>query len=433
MKKTLLTYVFMLLLVIQAQSQTTYFPPLSGTSWDTVSPLSLGWCPDKIDSLENYLALKNTKAFIVLKSGKIAIEKYFGSFTKDSLWYWASAGKSLTGFLTGVAQDENLLSINDSVSRFLGNGWTSCPPAKERLITIKNQISMSTGLDDAVPDDNCILDTCLNYLTDAGTRWAYHNAPYHLVQDVIAAASGSTFNGFTNTRIESKIGMQGFWFDYIYYSRARDMARFGLLIQNKAIWNSDTLLKDTSYFNEMIHSSQNYNLSYGYLWWLNGKGSYLLPQSQFVFQGNLIPNAPSDAIAALGKNDQKIYVVPSLDLVVIRMGNSAGIPLYALSNFDNEVWGKLNAVFCNVSSGTIERSAKSVFQIFPNPAKESIEIRSSLMEKENSKVSIYDYFGRTVLEQSPLLASLKINISQFTPGIYLVRIGNEYQKLVVEK
>lgn len=77
-------------------AQSLYFPPLNGNSWDTVSPVSLGWCPDKINVLYDYLEDKNSKAFMVLKDGKIAIEKYFGTFTRDSLWYWASAGKTLT-------------------------------------------------------------------------------------------------------------------------------------------------------------------------------------------------------------------------------------------------------------------------------------------------------------------------------------------------
>ena len=47
---------------------------------------------------------------------------------------------------------------------------------------------------------------------------------------------------------------------------------------------------------------------------------------------------------ALGKNDQKIYVYPSRDLVIIRMGEAADEDHYALSTFDNDLWGKINAV-----------------------------------------------------------------------------------------
>jgi hypothetical protein len=48
--------------------------------------------------------------------------------------------------------------------------------------------------------------------------------------------------------------------------------------------------------------------------------------------------------AALGKNDQKIYVVPSKKIVVIRMGNSADSETFALSDFDNQLWLRINAL-----------------------------------------------------------------------------------------
>ena len=47
---------------------------------------------------------------------------------------------------------------------------------------------------------------------------------------------------------------------------------------------------------------------------------------------------------ALGKNDQKIYVVPSRKLVIIRMGNTADETNFALSNFDDVLWQKINTV-----------------------------------------------------------------------------------------
>lgn len=118
---------FILLLLVsvfltfkQGNTQPTYFPPLTTTTWDTISPASLGWCTDKIDSLYDYLDYQNSKAFILLKDGRIVMEKYFDSFTADSLWYWASAGKTLTSFLVGMAQQEGKLDIDDTSSKYLG-------------------------------------------------------------------------------------------------------------------------------------------------------------------------------------------------------------------------------------------------------------------------------------------------------------------------
>jgi CubicO group peptidase (beta-lactamase class C family) len=326
-----------------------YFPPLTGTDWQTTTAASLGWNENLItNDLYPYLQQKNTKGFIILKNGKIVVEKYFGTFTADSIWYWASAGKTLTSFLTGLAQEDGILNINNKTSMYLGNGWTTAPLAKENLITVKHQLSMSTGLDDGVPDNDCTLPSCLIYKADAGTRWSYHNAPYSLLYKVIENASGQSYNNYFNTKIKSRIGMNGIWINTgylnVYYSNTRSMARFGLLVLNKGKWDQTAIMNDSNYFNSMVNTSQNINPSYGYLWWLNGKASHMLPQTQFVFSGNLIPTAPADLFAGLGKNDQKVYVVPSQKLVVIRVGESAGNVQLALSSFDSELWGKLKTI-----------------------------------------------------------------------------------------
>jgi Beta-lactamase len=156
-----------------------YFPPVTGTTWETITPQSIGWCANRVDSLYNFLGTRDTKGFIVLKNGRIVLEKYYGTFTQDSAWYWASAGKTLTAFLAGIAQKDGLININEPTSKYLGAGWTSLPAAKEKLITLRHNLTMTTGLDDAVPDADCTLPSCFVYKTDAGTRWAYHNAAYY--------------------------------------------------------------------------------------------------------------------------------------------------------------------------------------------------------------------------------------------------------------
>jgi len=122
------------------------------------------------------------------------------------------------------------------------------------------------------------------------------------------------------------------------------MARFGLLNLNSGTWNSTPILSDLNYFTEMTSSSQSLNKAYGYFWWLNGKESYKLPGTTLEFPGKLIPNTPDDLFAGLGKNDQKLYVIPSKSLVIIRMGDHSGSSLLGPSGFDNDLWEKINLV-----------------------------------------------------------------------------------------
>ena len=84
----------------------SYFPPISGNSWDTLSPSNLNWCQENIDTLINFLEMTNTKSFIILKDGKIVLENYLNGHSDTTYWYWASAAKSLMAVIVGKAQEE---------------------------------------------------------------------------------------------------------------------------------------------------------------------------------------------------------------------------------------------------------------------------------------------------------------------------------------
>ena len=427
--------IFLLLFLIISKEQASaqlYFPPANGSIWDTISPSTLGWCQDKIDSLVDYLGNKNSKAFILLKDGKIVVEHYYGTFTQDSLWYWASAGKSLTSFVVGIAKQEGLLNLSDSTSKYLGSGWTICPPVKEGQITILNQLTMTSGLDDGY-DNYCTDDTCLRYLADAGTRWAYHTAPYTLLDGVIQNATGVTLNSYLQTKIKSITGMTGNFFpsgyNNVFFSKARSMARYGLLMLNRGNWAGTQIMTDTSYFNSMIRPSQQLNQSYGYLWWLNGQPSFMLPGLQFVFPGPLSPNAPTDMYAALGKNGQVINIVPSQNLVWIRMGDAPGgseVP----TNFNDSIWQKLNDVFCSTTSIDDSEISKSTF-VFPNPVSNLLHINNRNSKKLAITYEIVDVMGNKIKRWISSEEKQEVGISEIPSGLYFLRIGLRSEKIIV--
>ncbi|MFM7078334.1 MAG: serine hydrolase domain-containing protein [Bacteroidota bacterium] len=392
--------VFLLSFQREAKAQSLYFPPNVGNQWDTISPGSLGWCQNRIDSLYQFLDSNNTKAFLLLKDGKIVLENYFGGFAQNDPWYWASAGKTVTSFMTGIAQQEGFLSINDTTSQYLGTGWTSCTQQQEEKITIWHQLTMTSGLDDGVPDHYCTLDTCLVYKADAGTRWAYHNGPYTLLDQVISTATGNTLNNYTSQKLLGPIGMSGAFlpngYNNVFYSNARSMARFGLLILNRGVWNGNVVMSDTNYFNQMVNTSQQLNKSYGYLWWLNGKPSFMLPTLQNVFQGSLNPNAPADMIAALGKNGQVLNVVPSQNLVWLRMGDSQGTGDVSVF-LNNQIWDKINQLPCPTSITEPQINNHGITCVF-NSFTGDVSIKS---EQSLKRLEAYDPSGKLIMTVSP--------------------------------
>lgn len=417
--------IFLLFFPLCSYSQSLYFPPLTGNTWDTVSPASLGWCQPELDSLIAYAGEKNSKALIILKDGKIVVEEYYGSFTMDSVWYWASAGKSLTAVLTGIAQQEGFLSIQDSTQAYLGTGWTSAPLPKEQLITVRNQLTMTSGLDDGVADPDCTIDTCLQYLADAGTRWAYHNAPYTLLDEVLQSATGMQLNAYFNQKLQLQTGMTGLYlpvgYNNVFFSKARSMARFGLLMLNDGNWNGMQVLTDTAFLNQMINTSQSYNLSYGYLWWLNGKASHMRPGIQFVFPGSIVPSASPDMYAALGRDGQIINVVPSLNLVMVRMGE---VPFAGLSAvpaiFNDTLWQKLNLAMCSATS--LPESQKPEISLYPNPVTEELNIS---FPGNAFSVRITDMQGRNMFAEKNYRDHSRVNVNSFASGMYLMHVVHE--------
>ncbi len=422
---------FLFLFIFQNIQAQSYFPPNGTATWETTNPSSLGWCQERIDSLNNFLSSQNSKAFILLKNGKIVIEQYFNGHTSTSNWYWASAGKTLTAFMVGIAQQEGYLSLSDSTSQYLGPGWTNCAPEQEGNISIWNQLTMTSGLNDGLTDPFCTLDTCLEYLAEPGTRWAYHNAPYTLLDGVIEGATGQTLNAYTASKL-NPTGMTGGFFqsgyNNVFVSSARSMARFGLLLENQGTWNGTQILADTAYFHDMTNTSQSLNKAYGYLTWLNGKQNFMVPGFQTVFPGTLMPNAPAETYMALGANGQFINVVPIQDLVWIRMGEA---PTNDLVPFllNDQIWEYINALDCQSS---ISENQQIEFSVYPNPSNETLNIRISHSLNIEKPCSLIDASGRVIKSIELLGTDTEVDISTLNSGIYFVKIGGRVEKINVE-
>ena len=120
---------------------------------------------------------------------------------------------------------------------------------------------------------------------------------------------------------------------------ARDLARFGLMIQAGGQWHGNEVIADADFLKQMLSPSQDLNPAYGYLWWLNGQDFSLGTTAQARRRnGTLIPTAPDDLIAMQGAGDRKLYLVPSLNLIVTRLGFNGS---QAGSRFNDVFWEAL--------------------------------------------------------------------------------------------
>jgi CubicO group peptidase (beta-lactamase class C family) len=330
-----------------------YFPPAGGT-WEKIAPAKVGWDEAKLKAALEYAGKTRASGVVVLHRGRILAEQYW-SVDEDAkagtkareyrallrgrdadghvIEDVASVQKSVMAVLVGIAQHRGLLKLDDPVARHLGKGWSKASVEQEAAITVRHLLTMTSGLKDD-----------LTFEAAAGTRWRYNTVAYSRLVPVVAAVAKQPANEFTRAWLTARIGMaDSRWVGRAlagsdaaanslgFATSARDLARFGLLILAHGRWNDESVIADRDYLHAALRPSQTLNPSYGYLWWLNGQMEVARGDGQRV-KGPLIPSAPNDLVAALGAIDRKVYVVPSLELVVTRLGNSAG------PAFQNEFW-----------------------------------------------------------------------------------------------
>ena len=317
-------------------AQSPYVPSDDGT-WQRVDPASVGWDADGLAAALDVAGSRRSSGVVILHQGRIMAERYwplddpsrgYRNFLQGqdargrAIEDVASAQKSVVAVLMGIASERGLLRLDDPVTTYLGSGWSSALAQQERAITIRHLLSMSSGL-----------ATDMSFAAEAGTRWLYNTPAYHHVMRVIEAVTGKDRNAVTRDWVTGKLGMAASswtprpWADPAigvgFSTTARDLARFGLMIQAGGRWGDQVIVGDAAYLSAMLHPSQSLNPAYGYLWWLNGKEFVLAPNARAGRRnGPLIPSAPADLVAMQGALDRKLYSVPSLGLVVTRLGES---------------------------------------------------------------------------------------------------------------
>ena len=328
-----------------------YFPPQDGP-WETVDPAVAGWDAERLEAALAVAAERASTGVVILHRGRILAERHWtldsssrghtnGSYGPSTDGHAiedvASVQKSVVAVLVGMARERGLLTLDDPVTDHLGR-WTEASEEQERAVTIRHLMAMTTGLTPA-----------LEYDAAPGSKWLYNTPAYHHLLHIAAAAAGLDRNEVTREWLTGRLGMRDSRWEPRpwaasaigtgFATTARDLARFGLFIQAGGTWNGEPVMQDTEYLTEMLRPSQTLNPSYGLLWWVNGQGSsqsWAIPP--VTTAGTLVPVAPADLVAAQGARDRKLYVVPSLDLVVSRLGDAGS---RGGSSFNDAFWERL--------------------------------------------------------------------------------------------
>jgi CubicO group peptidase (beta-lactamase class C family) len=268
---------------------------------------------------------KKTRAVLVIYKDHIIAEKYTDGFDKNTSILGWSMTKSITSAVLGILEKQGKIEINQN---HLFPAWENDERSK---ITLNNLLQMNSGLE-WTEDYNTISDvTKMLFLekdmsktqllkplvSEPNNSWNYSSGTTNLLSGFIRNQfeTHQQYLDFWYSELIDKIGMHSMLIEtdlagnYVGssygWATPRDWAKFGLLYLHKGNWNGEQILNE-SWVQYTATPTNSSNGQYGAHFWLNAGGVY--------------PNVPKDLFSCNGYQGQRVFILPSKDLVVVRMG-----------------------------------------------------------------------------------------------------------------
>ncbi len=304
-----------------------------GEEWEVRAPEEEGLDPEALEAARAYAFAEgtNTQGVVIVRDGAIVGEWYAEGADEDS---WAaswSMAKSFTSALIGIAIAEgDIPGVDEPMTTWIPE-WEG---SDREAITLRHVLQMTSGLqwneayDPASTGSSDIIELVVGgedqlaqvvdqpLAAEPGTVFNYSSGGTLLLSTVLEQATGQPVGEYAREKLFDPIGMDpvDWWRDTagntLTYccldTTSRDFARFGQLYLDEGAWG-DTEVVPASWVAESLVTSEaaeEGDSPYGYQWWLAEDGDDL----------------PADLFAAAGHDGQSIFVMPSLDLVVVRNG-----------------------------------------------------------------------------------------------------------------
>ena len=275
-----------------------------------------------------------TRAVVVVHNGSIVAEKYATGYNKASKFIGWSMAKSITGALIGILVKEGKLQLYQPAPVA---AWRDVKD-KRHSITLENLLQQASGLN--FNENYNSYSNATNMLFNKadmagytaslplkvapGSKFYYSSGNSNILSGIIRSTVGekdyhnvpyvALFHktGMYHTLLEPDASGTFVGSSYVYAS-ARDYARFGLLYLNDGMVNGERILPEGWVQKSVTPSPANKLKHYGYQFWLNGIDPKDPSKKEF-------PEAPADMFYADGYGGQRIYIIPSMQLVVVRIG-----------------------------------------------------------------------------------------------------------------
>ncbi|MCM8785273.1 MAG: beta-lactamase family protein [Candidatus Omnitrophica bacterium] len=293
---------------------------------------------EKIEKAFEYHKDREGECMIIMYDGNIIFEKYTGKGSPDRLQWLASGSKSFVGIVAAAGVEDGIINLDDKVSEVIEE-WKN-DPLKSR-ITYKHLLNLTSGLS---PDLKNILNLTWKDLVNVpsvetpGKKFRYGGVSHNIFAYAFQLKlKNETFESYLKRRILDPLSVK---IEYKMkfkdgnpqvaggaYMTGRDWAKFGEFIRLDGTINGKKII-DSKVLSECFKGSEVYPI-YGLTWWLIGKIDHknanlitnLIIDSVGWRKLSRLKSIPQDLVAACGAGGQRLYIIPSLKIVIVRLGD----------------------------------------------------------------------------------------------------------------
>ena len=251
--------------------------------------------------------------------------------------------QGVVAILVGVAQEKGFLEVWDHLNHHLAPEWTQLSPWDEAKLSIETVLTMTTGMDDS-----------LLLAGDINSSWRVNHVAHGYLKALLESATGLSLADISRAWLFEPLGMT----DTRWFSRqqllpngavisglmtsADDLAKLGQMLLQRGQFAGQSVLCDAHYLDDMLRPGSTENPAWGWLWWVNNKSHFMLPESTTSVSGVPVPAAPADMYMTRGGNGSVLCIAPSLDIAVA-VTATGSMPMSQSLDIENEFWRRLLA------------------------------------------------------------------------------------------
>jgi CubicO group peptidase (beta-lactamase class C family) len=278
-------------------------------------------------------------ALVVLRGGQVVFEDYDPGYDPETPIHLFSGTKSFSCPLVLQLEADGLLALDEPVTASIphlaaGDG-----------VLVRHLLDFSSGIEgdfwtlsvdgmrkNQRVEDKVAFAAALPASSPAGERFAYGSQHQWVLSGVIEQKTGTSAFEAMQARLLGPLGLRtsGWHHDpaghsalpYGAWTTAREWAKFGVMLLDDGEWQGTRVLPAGAAARCFAPSAA--NPAYGLTFWRNdtlAESADLGGIRTLVADGPIFGvHAPSDLVAAAGAQDQRLYLIPSLDLVIVRLG-----------------------------------------------------------------------------------------------------------------